>query len=68
MVRNIVTVLVAVGKKQISPINAFELLQSKDRSLYAHFPAAPPYGLFLVNILYPYECFDEIDSRPFPLP
>lgn len=53
MVRNIAGVLIAVGsgRKTVSWVN--EVLLAKDRKLGAE--TAPPYGLYLVGVLYPPE-------------
>lgn len=50
MVRNMVSVLVEVGKGRLSVDDVEKLLLSKDRGIY---PPAPPYGLYLVNVHYP---------------
>ena len=49
MVRNIVGVLVEVGRKQISLQEFEKLIHSKHRSLYSPAPAS---GLFLLNVQY----------------
>ncbi|RUQ96344.1 tRNA pseudouridine(38-40) synthase TruA [Legionella septentrionalis] len=51
MVRNIAGVLIAVGSGRRPVAWVKEVLQAKDRKLGAE--TAPPYGLYLVEVLYP---------------
>lgn len=51
MVRNIAGVLMAVGSGKKEPSWVKEILEAKDRRLGAE--TAPPYGLYLVDVLYP---------------
>jgi len=52
MVRNIVSVLIKVGKGEIDPIEVVHLLNSKDRSRFLLYPTSPACGLYLVDVLY----------------
>jgi tRNA pseudouridine38-40 synthase len=51
MVRNLVGALVEIGRGDLSPAAAGEMLASRDRTKAA--VAAPPTGLTLVEVLYP---------------
>jgi tRNA pseudouridine38-40 synthase len=64
MVRNIVGVLMAVGsgRKPVEWVN--ELLVKKDRKLAAE--TAPPYGLYLTNVIYP-ESYNLPETSSHPL-
>ncbi|MBI4710450.1 MAG: tRNA pseudouridine(38-40) synthase TruA [Nitrospirae bacterium] len=50
MVRNIAGTLIAAGRGRITPAQAAEILESKDRRLAG--PTAPPEGLFLERVVY----------------
>jgi tRNA pseudouridine38-40 synthase len=50
MVRNIIGTLVEVGRGQRTPQAFIELLEARDRTQAG--PAAPPHGLFLVEVKY----------------
>lgn len=52
MVRNMVSVLVEVGKGKSSIDDVKNLLLSRDRGMY---PPAPPYGLYLVDVHYSFD-------------
>lgn len=64
MVRNIAGVLIAVGsgKKPVTWVK--EVLEAKDRRLGAE--TAPPYGLYLVSVIYPQE-YAVIKTNTSPL-
>jgi tRNA pseudouridine38-40 synthase len=51
MVRNLVGALVEIGRGDLTPASAGEMLASRDRTQAA--VAAPPAGLTLVEVLYP---------------
>jgi tRNA pseudouridine38-40 synthase len=51
MVRNLVGALVEIGRGDLTPAAAGEMLASRDRTQAA--VAAPPTGLTLVEVLYP---------------
>jgi len=51
MVRNLVGALVAIGRGDLPPAAAREMLASRDRTKAG--VAAPPTGLTLVEVLYP---------------
>jgi tRNA pseudouridine38-40 synthase len=51
MVRNLVGALVKIGRGDLPPASAREMLASRDRTKAAI--AAPPAGLTLVEVLYP---------------
>lgn len=53
MVRNIAGVLISIGSGKNRISFAQEVLQAKDRRLGAE--TAPPYGLYLVDVVYPQE-------------
>lgn len=52
MVRNMVGVLVKIGKEDFSPKEMNHILAKKRRD-QVHIQPAPPQGLFLVNVHYP---------------
>ncbi len=52
MVRNMVGVLVKIGKGELPPEAMIEILAKKRREAIKIQPA-PPQGLFLVNVHYP---------------
>lgn len=64
MVRNIAGVLIAVGSYRHPQEWVKEVLEAKDRKLGAE--TAPPYGLYLVNVLYP-EQFTMVSVQPGPI-
>jgi tRNA pseudouridine38-40 synthase len=51
MVRNLVGALVEIGRGDLAPASAREMLVSRDRTKAAI--AAPPTGLTLAEVLYP---------------
>ncbi len=59
MVRNIIGLLVYVGKEKISPLEAKSLLEAKFRN--SIFPTAPAKGLTLTKVLY--EATEHITSH-----
>ena len=64
MVRNIVGVLMAVGSGKHSPEWAREVLLSRDRRCAG--VTAPPYGLYLADVLYPsHFLLPKEDIGPF---
>lgn len=64
MVRNIAGVLISVGSGKHPAGWVNEVLQAKDRKLGAE--TAPPYGLYLVQVVYPAE-FAILQNSPGPL-
>jgi len=64
MVRNIAGVLIAVGSGRKPVVWVNEVLLAKDRKLGAE--TAPPYGLYLVEVVYPSE-FNVISGTNGPL-
>lgn len=64
MVRNIAGVLISVGSGKHPAEWVGEVLQAKDRKLGAE--TAPPYGLYLVQVVYPKE-FSVLQNNPGPL-
>ena len=64
MVRNIAGVLIAVGSGRRPVSWVSEVLVAKDRKLGAE--TAPPYGLYLVDVVYPKE-FGVMSGTPGPL-
>ncbi|QBR84341.1 tRNA pseudouridine(38-40) synthase TruA [Legionella israelensis] len=64
MVRNIAGVLIAVGSGKRPAKWVREVLLAKDRKLGAE--TAPPYGLYLVNVVYP-DRFSVVKPPPGPL-
>lgn len=51
-VRRMVGVLVAVGRGELSVDQVQDLLDTRDSMAYPQNMAAPPYGLFLINVEY----------------
>lgn len=64
MVRNIAGVLIAVGSGKHSVSWVEDVLKARDRKLGAE--TAPPYGLYLVQVIYPKE-FAVTQHSPGPL-
>ena len=63
MVRNITGVLMTIGSGKRPVSWAGEVLAARDRTVAAE--TAPPYGLYLVDVIYP-EQFDLPKSAPGP--
>lgn len=51
-VRRMVGTLVAVGRGKLSVDHVQDLLDTRDSTAYPQNMAAPPYGLFLINVEY----------------
>lgn len=67
MVRNIVGVLMAVGSGRKPQVWVKDVLLAKDRKLGAE--TAPPYGLYLVDVVYPeaFQVMQGMTGLPFLL-
>lgn len=64
MVRNIVGVLLEIGAGRQSPQWAQEVLEARDRTVAA--ATAPPYGLYLVDVIYPPQFgLPAVEPGPF---
>lgn len=67
MVRNIVGVLMAVGRGERGPEWVKEVLEARDRT--AGGVTAPPFGLYLVDVQYPKEfSLPQLESGPLLVP
>lgn len=52
MIRLLANDLIRLGKKRLSPVNFEKMLKNQERA--PHFQLAPPEGLFLSGVTYPY--------------
>lgn len=62
MVRNIAGVLIAIGSGRKTVSWVHDVLSAKDRKLGAE--TAPPYGLYLVGVVYPLEFGVQSNTAP----